>query len=284
MFFARLYAWFYIFMYRHFGLTPRGLGFLLRRISRDHILKVQGRKIYMNPKVSSSYAPYARLIVGRWNEEETHIFMHRVAAQLKDITFVDVGASIGEMVTDFASLASVKQVVAFEPDPMCARVIEVNSLLNCQENVTVFAAAVADKKGSMFLSGAGSPQVSLSSRPKADDDVEVDVLRLDDCFKNHGFGGDKKGRQLIMLIDVEGAELTVLQGAKKLLKKQQPLIIFEYNHISRRFFTLQQVQALLGPHYQIYRLNQQGVLDTDFDHTWNCVAVPDHLHFIVDRC
>jgi FkbM family methyltransferase len=278
MFFARLYARFYIFMHQSFGLTPRGLGFLLRRLSQDAVLVVQGRKVYFDARVSSSYA---RLIAGRWNEEETHTFLHGLARRLEKITFIDVGANIGEMAVDFASLPAFRQIFAFEPDPICARVIEINALLNQQTNVTVFPVAVADKKGQMFLSGAGSPQASLAAGRQGPDDLKVDVVRLDEVFQKSGPVPDEN-TQLVLLIDVEGAELNVLRGAKKMLKNHRPLVIFEYNHVSRAYFNLKQVQDILGTDYTIHRLNQQGRLDTNLDKTWNCVAVPKHLNFIAE--
>jgi len=53
---------------------------------------------------------------------------------------------------------------------------------------------------------------------------EVDCVRLDDWAAQTGV----KGLGLIKL-DVEGAEIPVLQGAEKLIARFQPLLITEYN-------------------------------------------------------
>ena len=79
--------------------------------------------------------------------------------------------------------------------------------------------------------------------------------------------------EVLMLIDVEGAELRVLTGARKLIDRLHPLIIFEFNEVSRRDFQLEQIRAVLGEGYTIHRLRPDGWLDDDLRQTWNCVAV-----------
>jgi hypothetical protein len=76
------------------------------------------------------------------------------------------------------------------------------------------------------------------------------------------------------LIDVEGAELKVMQGGRNFIRNNQPLIIFEYNHVSRRYFTLDEIRKELGEGYHLYRLTATGHLDEDFSTTWNVVALP----------
>ena len=77
----------------------------------------------------------------------------------------------------------------------------------------------------------------------------------------------------IVKIDVEDAELRVLQGAKLYLKRNLPLVIFEYNEISKAHFSLDQVVELLGTGYQIFRLREDRNLGSLKNRAWNCVAV-----------
>jgi hypothetical protein len=44
--------------------------------------------------------------------------------------------------------------------------------------------------------------------------------------------------------------------------------------VSKRHFHLRDIQALLGDSYNIYRLRKDGLLDSQTDNAWNCVAVP----------
>ena len=54
----------------------------------------------------------------------------------------------------------------------------------------------------------------------------------------------------------------------------RPLIVFEYNFVSKRHFQLSDIQKLLGADYGIFRLRKDGYLDECVDSAWNCVAVP----------
>jgi len=97
--------------------------------------------------------------------------------------------------------------------------------------------------------------------------IEVPTVTLDQEFP-------KPLHEPVLLLDVEGNELCALQGGRALVTRDRPLIIFEYNHVSRQHFTLESMQSLLGPEYEVYRLRTaDGRLDRDFADTWNCVAV-----------
>ena len=77
----------------------------------------------------------------------------------------------------------------------------------------------------------------------------------------------------VILIDVEGAEALVLRGGSRYIQTARPLIIFEYNHVSKKFFTLDTIRSILGETYSLFRLRDDGFLDQSFESTWNCVAV-----------
>ena len=100
-----------------------------------------------------------------------------------------------------------------------------------------------------------------------DSQIEVITTTLDEEFPD-------PFDELILLLDIEGAEYGALLGAQTLLSRDKPLIIFEFNHVSRRHFSLDDMQELLGPDYEIFRLRtRDGLLDQVFEDTWNCVAV-----------
>jgi hypothetical protein len=77
----------------------------------------------------------------------------------------------------------------------------------------------------------------------------------------------------LVKIDVEGAELAVLQGGRKFIDRARPLIIFEYNHLGRSRFGLHDVIAALGVGYEVFRLTEAGKLDRAIGHSWNCVTM-----------
>ncbi|MCK5347609.1 MAG: FkbM family methyltransferase, partial [Candidatus Heimdallarchaeota archaeon] len=83
-----------------------------------------------------------------------------------------------------------------------------------------------------------------------------------------------KGDPGILLIDVEGAELKVIKGGMNFVQDCEPLIIFEFNDLTKKYFSMEELKEVLGEKYSIFRLRKDSMLDVDFSDTWNCVAIP----------
>jgi FkbM family methyltransferase len=243
------------------GLRLRGLGWLLRRIEQERVLPLGGVLLHFDPRVAASYD---RLVAGEHNEPETRAFLDHVLDAPGDrITFVNVGANVGEFLIPAAAHPRVSHAIAFEALPTCADVCARSAVLNGFRNVEVRRAVVGDGSERRFATHTRSPNVSAIA---ASGDP-VTTVRLDDELP------DLAG-PAILLIDVEGAEPLVLAGASELVTRLRPLIVFEYNFVSRKHFALDRVRGLLGPGYAVYRLRADGRLDDRVEESWNCVAVP----------
>lgn len=145
--------------------------------------------------------------------------------------FYDVGAHIG-----FYSLLGIRlvgmagTVVAFEPDPDNAKVLQENLIKNGLSQVKVIRAAVWNRDGKVSFQkcGGDTPQsssrrgkvISLNSQENPSDLLEVEAITLDQFVKNNRAPG-------VMKIDVEGAESEVLKGARRLLKDARPVLVCE---------------------------------------------------------
>jgi len=204
---AVIYSWLYGFFKDHFGIHIRGLGFILRRVTKDTVLVVHGKKLYFDHVMAEAYA---MPLIGKWNEPETHNFIKLIQNSMR-INFVEVGANIGEFLVDIASNANCISALAFEPNPLACTVIKQNLDLNKLQNVIVLEKALAQQAGKvpMFF-GAHSPTSSLLSiESKAGHGVEVVVSTLDtELFESNL----DKNIPLVLLIDVEGYELNVVKG------------------------------------------------------------------------
>jgi hypothetical protein len=104
----------------------------------------------------------------------------------------------------------------------------------------------------------------------------VPQVRLDE---HHSLTTIPSGSLVVLMIDVEGYEPKVLMGGGRFIERIQPLIIFEYNFVSKRYFRLGNIQDILGPGYRIYRLRVDGLLDGENEKAWNCVAIPVGTEF-----
>ena len=260
---ARLYALGVWFLAKKLGIWLPGLGFLCRRVDREHVFAALGRQYVFYPPAASMYAA---LLVGRSMEPETHRFFARVIPQVSaDLRFIDVGAAIGEMMLDVAGYPNVVEVVGFDPDPDNVEACRRSARANGFGHIALIEKIVADRVEEVDF--RMNRRRGTSGQILDHEDGTTQRLRtttLDREIQVH------PGLYLV-LVDVEGAELRVLQGATRFLAATQPLVVFEC--ITGRDRHLESTAAVFGPQYDIYRLRSDGYLDQDMRRTWNCVAV-----------
>lgn len=256
-----------------FNIHIRGLGFILRRVKSDHQLVVNGRRLFFAHQMAEAYV---RPLHGKWNEPETHKLIAHVMDQM-NVTFIEVGANIGEILIDVAAHPFCVKAIAFEPNPGAVSIINKNILLNSLGNCTVINKALGHVKTTQRMSfGSHSPTASLlSTESLMCDGVEVDVSTLDSEIDSAALNQ----ANIILLVDVEGYELNVIRGGEGLIASFTPLIIFEYHQQTKKIFSLAALQHQLGGDYQIYRLRQDAMLDGDVENAWNCVAIPKASKF-----
>ena len=133
------------------------------------------------------------------------------------MTVWDIGANVG--LFSFAAAALGAQVVAVEADIWLANLMNRSVRLN-ELPVTVLPAAVSDGLGisKLYLSDRGKSSNSLTGSGTAQTVVTVTLDWLLDHF----------APPQVLKIDVEGAEYSVLTGARKVLQSR-PVIFCEVN-------------------------------------------------------
>jgi FkbM family methyltransferase len=141
---------------------------------------------------------------------------------------IDVGANLGYYTISLAKWVGPSGlVVAFEPFPGNFAILQKNIHLNHLQNVVLEPSALSDCNGSLQLicdvDEQFSATPSFGGYAVEGDRVSVNVptRRLDDYVAGLG-----KAPNLIK-IDVEGAELTVLEGARRTLAVARPILLVE---------------------------------------------------------
>jgi FkbM family methyltransferase len=133
----------------------------------------------------------------------------------------DVGANIGYFSLIAARLGAT--VHAFEPVPANAAAIKTNASANgYTAAVNVHIAAVAAQPGRasfLVLDDAGwSHLADRGQHAHTREEIEVEVIALDELALP---------APDVIKIDVEGSEIAVLQGARRVLTKARPVVIIE---------------------------------------------------------
>jgi FkbM family methyltransferase len=183
----------------------------------------------------------------------------------RDMTVVDVGAHHGI----YTLLASKRvgpqgRVVAIEPSPReCAR-LKTHLRLNRASNVELIPCAAGEDPGEADLYIVdGFNDWCNSLRPPATAEpvktVRVQVRRLDDILSKLDIA-----KVDFMKLDAEGAELSVLYGALKLLnRKDRPAMLVEVQDVRTRrwdYAAREILQFLVRMDYQWFAIAAKGAL------------------------
>jgi len=186
-----------------------------------------------------------RLLLDLDNHIDSMIFLEggyedRAVANLAKIAkdrncdhFIDAGANIGVYSLRFARDPGYHHLWAFEPDPRNFKQFAANLWLNrVHDRVTVSDVALSATDGdtTFYVSTPRRPDgkwnfnTGTSSLLKAGSDlhsaIKVQMRRLDQMVK-------VIGQNILIKIDVEGAEQMVLDGAAELMKNNKCLIMLE---------------------------------------------------------
>ena len=141
----------------------------------------------------------------------------------KGDTVIDAGANIGYFTLFFSKLVGEKgKVIAFEPDPINFDILKKNIELNKITNVELVKKGISNKNESMRLyKSTVSGGHSLIKNEWGKEYTDIQTVTLDEYFKEQKIDAIK--------IDVEGFELEVIEGGKKIFKNNKNMkIISEF--------------------------------------------------------
>ncbi len=153
-------------------------------------------------------------------------------------TFFDIGANVGYVTLIAARLVGPSgRVVAFEPVPENVAAIRENLALNGIDWVEVHETAVARERGQAALIvsdvSAFSRLASVNVPTGARETIDVQVLSVDEFMAAPGAPVPD-----VIKIDVEGAELEVLEGMRETIAAHWPVILCEVHDCNSEYVEL----------------------------------------------
>lgn len=163
-----------------------------------------------------------------YNYNEANTIKKIVAKNLNSgEIFIDVGANIGAISFLGSKIVGKSgKVYAFEPEEKNLHIFQKNISFNNLNNINLVPLACTEKSGfATFNISKNSGEHSLGETISPSNiikSIKIKTISLDDFTKKNNINKIK-----LIKIDVEGQELSVLRGAKSILKKASPKLLFE---------------------------------------------------------
>ena len=200
--------------------------------------------------------------------------------------FLDVGSNAG-----LYSLVAVKhsnevKVIAFDPTPAATEYIEKNiAANNLGSRITFNRMAVSDAEGEVEFFNVHNPKYpklpnlggasSFVVKPESYDTYTAKAVSLDGYLLQHS----PEFKVDLVKIDAEGAEPMILEGMKRVIEKDKPIIICEILHdevlsgIEKEFAKYAYSYYFHVPNglKKVNRLSQKS----EFDDVRNCFFIPE---------
>lgn len=159
--------------------------------------------------------------------------VYETALKCRPGLFLDVGANVGQTLFKILALDSTRPYLGFEPQISCCFLVQQFVEDNRLKNHTILPLGLSNKNHSLKLFLRAPYYDTTASM--------VEGFRPDSFYVSHRYICVRKGDELIselgvqdlcaIKIDVEGAELEVVEGLSSTLKQKRPVIIFEVlNH------------------------------------------------------
>jgi len=171
------------------------------------------------------YVGQSLIKYGEYSDEEVNLFKGFCE---KGDSVIEVGANVGAHTLPLSKIVGEKgKIFAFEPQRIIFQSLCANISLNTLSNVFCFQKAASSKKTKLFTPLTNYNREGnfggISMKKKGIEEVEVIIL---DKFL-------ELDSLKLLKIDVEGMELEVLKGAKKIIKQFNPFIFVENDRFEK---------------------------------------------------
>ena len=175
----------------------------------------------MNNSVKSIVKKVFPVTLNQRYDKQTKRIMQIVLED--ESTFIDVGSHKGEVLELALKISKKGKHFAFEPIPNLVH--KLNNKYGSKCEVLNYGLSDQKKQSSLQHVTTNPAYSGIRKRTYPKDEqvetIQIQLDTLDNQLKQHD-------RVDMIKIDVEGAELEVLKGAKKIIEKFHPIIVFEH--------------------------------------------------------
>ncbi len=183
---------------------------------------------------------------------------------------IDIGCHKGEVLDEMIRFAPNGNHYGFEPIPDYYDFL--HKKYTGKKNIHLIKKALSDSNGSAEFNWvknapaySGLKERAYAIKNPEIEKIKVELTTLDECAMDYP-------QISLAKIDVEGAEMKVLNGAKKFIQQHQPLIVFECGMGAADFYEVKPEQVFeyfTDLEYNMYTLkgflnNPEGLTQSQF--------------------
>jgi FkbM family methyltransferase len=177
----------------------------------------------------------------------------------EDEVFVDCGAYDGDTLVSFLAHATAgfKKAFAFEPDPSSfTKLSQKVSQLPSKDAIVIHQAATGSENRSVLFTGDGSPAATMGTG-----NIRVDCVKLDSILMDE--------RPTYIKMDIEGAELAAIMGARQTIARHSPVLAICSYHTQDHIWKIPHLIHSINPTYHFF-------LRPHLAEVWDlvCYAIP----------
>ncbi|MDR2579740.1 MAG: FkbM family methyltransferase [Fibromonadaceae bacterium] len=180
-----------------------------------------------------------------YHDRHTQYFINNFFTYGKNEVLIDCGAFTGNSIESFLRLPKMEyeQIIAFEPNIENYRILE-DKFAKKNDKFILLNAGAYSKEGKLYFSGFGNSG-SISETPTgAKEEVSVAVKAIDDLLSLK--------KVTFIKMDVEGAEMEALKGARKTILRDKPRLAISIYHSNEDMLRIAEWIHDLVPEYKLY--------------------------------
>ncbi len=179
-------------------------------------------------------------------DAEKQYFDEDIIKLNEDEIFIDGGAFDGSTSRRFSEKCGgkYKKIYTFEPDALCIE--NVRKGIKDLKNIHLYELGLWDKKDVLRfkVTGGGDSSLNCTGNTEKGNFIEVNVSSVDNILNGNPASFIK--------MDIEGAELKALQGAKNTIQKYKPKLAICIYHKPEDIFEIPQYIKGLVPEYKFF--------------------------------
>jgi len=187
-----------------------------------------------------------------WEPQTTKLLLH-FSNNAKNV--IIAGAYFGDQAIPVANNIRTGGVChTFEPNKNNSDLIIENAALNGLTNVIINNLALWNRSGEKLVFEGEDALASTVTATGATENV-LHTITIDDYVAENNVGEVN-----LLMIDVEGSEIKVLEGAKAMLQKYKPVVVFEthslYNDWSNGLENSDSVKLMTDLGYEVFAVRE----------------------------